>query len=711
MGLFKRKPKEPQTPAKNADISRLIYRFFANTAKWTPRTFTNLAREGFEKNIWVYRCISLNAHSVSRVPWLLYRRTRSGELIELTEHELLMIWNRPNPMQSGQEYREAITAFQDLAGNAYTLKAGPKVGAPKELWPLRPDRVEVIPDRYEYVGGYKYTIDQINGVEYERQQVIHMKNFSAINDYYGLSPIAVAARSIDQDNAANEWNTALLQNGGRPSGALVTDQTLSDPQFDRLQAQIEKKYSGARNAGRPMLLEGGLKWQEMSLSPKDMDWISNKKISLKEIAAAFGVPAELLGDSENKTYSNYQEARFAYYTETVLPKLDKLQDKVNAELVPLFGEDLVLKYDIDAIDALKENTDSLYTRITGAFEKNILKQNEAREALGYEAVEGGDVFLYEINNANALQLFSTQQPGLLNNEPGTDPNDGDLDDEKQGQKKQQAALGTKALNIESNDEREAYFKKFDSRRENFYKPAAEQLKKYFEKERKKVLKKYKEQQTSAAIDDALNETKKDLTKTLTAIYLTVIEDFGRAVFRQIVNDAKSQGIKLETKEGIPGEDLDFELYNFFIQEFIGETVAEKVVAISRFTREVLKHDISNGIEYGETIDEIAERIDRRYLEQIIPNRSVVIARTEVIGASNFASQAAATETGLDLEKEWLSTPDSRTRKDHRDADGQKRPLNESYEVGGEKLRFPGDPRGRAENVIQCRCTEIYKTIK
>ena len=150
---------------KSREVSALIFRYFANTVKWTPRTFTALAEEGFEKNVWVYRCVSQTARSVARVPWLLYQRRGDGSLKEITKHPLLDLINKPNPLQSGQEWREAYIAFMLLAGNSYALKVGPKSSPPRELWNLRPDRVEIIPDRYNYVKGYKYTIDSINGVE------------------------------------------------------------------------------------------------------------------------------------------------------------------------------------------------------------------------------------------------------------------------------------------------------------------------------------------------------------------------------------------------------------------------------------------------------------------------------------------------------------------------------------------------------------------
>ncbi|WP_458694298.1 phage portal protein [Wolbachia endosymbiont (group A) of Andrena hattorfiana] len=137
-----------------------------------------------------------------------------------------------------------------------------------------------------------------------------------MNDWYGLSPIEAAAYSIDQYNQAGAWNQAMLQNGARPSGAIVVKSakdgsggSLSQEQYQRLKEQINDHYSGSVNAGRPILLEGGLEWKEMSLSPRDMDFIESKHSSARDIALAFGVPPQLLGIPGDNTYSKLVEAR------------------------------------------------------------------------------------------------------------------------------------------------------------------------------------------------------------------------------------------------------------------------------------------------------------------------------------------------------------------------------------------------------------------
>jgi hypothetical protein len=174
--------------------------------------------------------------------------------------------------------------------------------------------------------------------------VRHLKLFNPLDDWYGMSPIEAGAYSIDQHNEAMAWMQALLQNSARPSGALVVSNgnTLSDDNFQRLKAQIEEQYSGSGNAGRPMLLEGGLDWKAMGLSPTDMGIIESKYSSARDVALALGVPPQLLGIPGDNTYSNYAEARLAFWEDTALPMLDYIIQDWNAWLAAPYGVEAVV---------------------------------------------------------------------------------------------------------------------------------------------------------------------------------------------------------------------------------------------------------------------------------------------------------------------------------------------------------------------------------
>jgi HK97 family phage portal protein len=168
---------------------------------------------------------------------------------------------------------------------------------------------------------------------------------------------------------------------------------LTDTQFDRLKKELADTYQGAANAGRPLLLEGGLDWKAMSLSPKDMDFMEAKHAAAREIALAFGVPPMLLAIPGDNTFANYQEANRVFWRGSVLPLANRIVSGLTQWLAPAFGArvgtNVRLAPDTDRIEALSADRAALWERVTKA---PFLTVNEKRAATGYGAVQGGDVF-------------------------------------------------------------------------------------------------------------------------------------------------------------------------------------------------------------------------------------------------------------------------------------------------------------------------------
>ena len=357
---------------------------------WSDRNYRQFAQEAFVRNVIAFRAVSMIAQGAASVPWKL-EMMEGGMRRAVTEHPLLTLLHRPNPACGGAAFFESVFASRLISGNAY-IQAVSANGAPRELYTLRPDRMQVLagdgglPQGYRYTVGDKvvdFPVDKLTG----RAQILHFKSYHPLNDWVGLSPIEAAAYSIDQHNQAGAWNQALLQNGARPSGALVVRAdkdgragNLSEEQYYRIRAQIDEQYAGPGNAGRPILLEGGLDWKEMSLSPKDMDFLEAKNSSAREIALAFGVPPQLLGIPGDNTYSNLAEARLALWEQTILPLLDNLADALTQWLAPSFGPRLAITYDSDGVSALAPRRDGVWARVKNA---DFLSVDEKRAVLGF----------------------------------------------------------------------------------------------------------------------------------------------------------------------------------------------------------------------------------------------------------------------------------------------------------------------------------------
>ena len=361
--------------------------------------YESLAREGYMQNSVLFACVKEIAEAVAGVPWLLYHRPADGELAEITDHPLLNLIKNPNPFQSQFEWIEAAVTYLYLSGNTFLEAVGPSnpqerglASPPSELYVLRPDRMTILPDRTHFIRGYEYRVSG-QTVKFSTDQILHLKLFHPLDDWYGLSPVQVAALAVDKINASDKWNSALLQNSAVPSGAMVSKKRLTDEQYARLKNELREQHQGFANARLPLLLEEDIDWKEIGLTPRDMDWIEGLKFSGLQIAQIYNVPPELIGLAP-ATYQNRKEARKALYTEVVLPVLNRLRDALNHWIVPRFGADLTLNYNADAIDALAEDRNAVWRR---AQQSQFLTVNEKREMVGYEAVADGDTLLVPQN--------------------------------------------------------------------------------------------------------------------------------------------------------------------------------------------------------------------------------------------------------------------------------------------------------------------------
>jgi len=377
--------------------------------------FRSYAKEGYQQNAIVYRCVNEIANGAASIPIKVFQ----GDT-ELEAHPLISLLERPNPTQAGVEYFQALYSFLLLSGNSYALESSVN-NIPTELYLLRPDRIEITPSETSIPKSYKYKInnqvigsydvDPITG----QSEVKHFKMWNPLDDYLGLSPLMAAAVDLDQHNMIANHNISLLANGARPSGAIIFkprddngySMALTDSQREQLNEDLTQRFTGGKNAGRPMLLEGDFDWKEMAMSPRDMDFLQNKHMAAKDIALCFGVPSQLIGIPDSQTYANVQEARLALYEETIIPLAKRVESDLNEWLAPKFGDGIYIQYDVDQIPAMTERRRRIYENVVSAVREGIISRNEARERLGMEPITGGDeVFIA----ANLFPLGGPEVP-------------------------------------------------------------------------------------------------------------------------------------------------------------------------------------------------------------------------------------------------------------------------------------------------------------
>jgi HK97 family phage portal protein len=357
-------------PAARPLLNR-TYAGAAGVGEW-PRHYEAQVREAYMGNPVAQRAVRLVAESVAWAPVYAVEGEAgaAAKALALVTPALL----------------DSTAAQLLLHGNAFVQILLDAEAAPAELFALRPERVAIEADAggwpaaYVYrAGAVKSRLAALDGLG--RPGLVHVRAMHPLDDHYGLGCLGAAAGAVAIHNAATRWNKALLDNAARPSGALSVEGegSLAPEQYDRLREELELHFAGTANAGRPLLLEGGLKWQAMSLTPADMDFAGMKAAAAREIALAFGVPPMLLGLPGDSTYANYREANRALWRLTVLPLADKLLGALAAALAA-WWPGLKLRLDVDQVTALAEDRERLWAQVTAA---DFLSREEKREMLGF----------------------------------------------------------------------------------------------------------------------------------------------------------------------------------------------------------------------------------------------------------------------------------------------------------------------------------------
>ena len=341
-----------------------------------PINYPVAIREAYLKNPVAQRAVRLVAEGIGSAP------------LVASDPALLALVNETS---AGQPLLETLSAHLMLHGNGYVQVLRDVDGNPVELFALRPERVTILPDAAGWPAAFAYKVGEkslrIEALDdFGRPNLIHVKHFHPVDDHYGAGCLEAAEEAVAIHNAAARWNRSLLENAARPSGALVYDPgepgaALSADQFERIKSELTHAYAGQVNAGRPMLLEGGLKWQSLALSPADMDFATLKAAAARDIALAFGVPPMLLGIPGDNTFANYREANRALWRLTLLPVAGKILSALAEGLAPWF-KDARLVIDLDRVPALAEDRERLWSQVTAA---DFLSDAEKRAMLGVAA--------------------------------------------------------------------------------------------------------------------------------------------------------------------------------------------------------------------------------------------------------------------------------------------------------------------------------------
>lgn len=676
-----------------------------NKPIWNSWDFENAVKDGYKTCAWVYACATKKAKAVSSIPWKVKQRTRRGGLKELPGHELELLMQRPNPYIDGSDMIERMIYHLEFGGNALLQKVRAQ-GRPKELWPLGPAGVRPVPNRENFISHYEYYIGGKKEPDIKPIDIIHAMHIDPSNLFWGMAPILAAAYAVDTDIEGMDWQKVSLQNRTVPDGVFSFKEPITPDQHADALAKIK-----AKPAREPFVLGYGATWQQMGMTPVEMDFIESRKFTLMQICAVEGVP-QILIIYDDPSLNNIREAKKVFWEDTLIPLLDDLKSCFNNSLAPEFGDNIILDYDISGVEALRDTFDKMVETGKTLWSMGVpFEQINSKLELGFEEFEGWDRSYLPTNLLPAGDIDEEEEPviddgvnpeneGEPDNNSEEEVNSGDEEGEEEADNRQPGRKSFKAFNLQTEEQKTLFWKAYDRDRLSFENAIAKRVAKQFASEGQAVISAYKNGGIAKA-EKAIIKQRKKWTRLLKASYAAVIEHFGERIASQLENVAPGKGTgPSETK-------FEFDPFSAELLNWIRQQAGLKIKGIEQTTIERVRAAIAEGEEANESTPQIAKRIKETY-QDFGRYRSFVIARTETGAAAGVASQEAAKQTGMTLKKVWISSRDGRVRDSHVAIDGETKDMDEPYSNG---CMFPGDPNGPAEEVIQCRCTESYEVVK
>lgn len=659
----------------------------SNKAVWKDWTTDNAVRHGYKASTWVYSCISRISKTAASVPWKVYKETDEG-LEEIPNHPLEQLLKRPNPYMSGGDIMERLVSHLYLGGNTILSKVRAN-NIVAELWPLSPDLVSPIPTNNQFISGYEY---KINGQTHfiEASEIVHVMFVDPANPYWGLSPLQAVARVVDTDTELVNFQMVSLQNRAITDGVFSFKQPLTKDQWEDAREMVRTQHQGTGNARTPWVLGGEAQWQQMSLSPAEMDFIQSRNFTREEICSVFNVPPPMIGLYENATLNNIETARKIFWLDTMIPLLEDLKSAFNLSLTPEFGDNIVLSYDVSNVQAIQDNFDEKVNTAKTLWTMGIpFNEINQRLQLGFDEVEGGDVGYLPLNVVIAGNTNDVNVTGNENEDVSVIAED---------EEKRISPRNQKAWNLDTDEQKDIYWKKTDTRRVKWEQQFSERVKTLFDKEAGTVVEAFKDSGMEGALN-AIGSNEDSWNQVAKAMYLAIIEDFGQDTW-DLLKRQKPKEIK---------EMKAFDPWSENILAWVRNRAADLITNVTETTKDLIRNVIAIGMDEGQSVSEVAKAIRERY-ESFSQRRSEVIARTETVSASNYGSMASAQQTGLNPMKVWVSSRDKRVRDTHEGVDGVMIPINEEFSVGGDRMLHPGGGSLAKENV-NCRCTLSYRVSR
>jgi len=613
----------------------------------------------------VYSCISAIATNISQVPFVLYEKKGEREEPLEADHPLVKVFVKPNPLMVSSDLWEATAIWYCLKGEAiWIVERQNPTQLPREIWIFNPDRFRIITDdRTGLPIGWEYQGKQKIG--FALHEIVFFRAYNPYDDLRGMSPIQAAAAGIDQDYWASKYNEAFFRNDATPGTVISVPGELTDEQYQRLKQQWEERHAGAEKAHRVAILEGGAKVDRVGLSHKDMDFLQQRKWNREEIMMVFKVPKHVLSIYEDlRTYAGIRVIDKGFWQQCLIPKMKYFEAVLYANLLQyLEGGDIRGKFDLSGVEALAEDFDKKLESAERLYRMGYpINAINQKLNLGMPEVPWGDVWWAPWNITPIYQR----------------PAEG-------GKEKAKIKI--------SADRADEIWRAYLRLHAPHEQRMARKIKRYFFEQRQRVLK---------ALFELLGKEIKDIKDYADDIFDTNKEnEILKVLVKELLLDAMREGVESLADE--LGIEISFDPTHPDAARYLEKKLIQ-ITRINDTVKEQIRQAIRQGLAEGDTTQEIADRIRKVY--NFAANRATTIARTETGSAVNGARYHFARQHGAVLHT-WITAGDEHVRPSHQACNGVTVKVGEKFPNG---LRFPNDPNGPPEEVINCRCLCIYSKI-
>ena len=700
---LRRKPVAAAVERKQRPMSLL--NFLSPVATWKDWDTEAAIKDGYKSSSVVYACVRRRAEAVSSVP-VEVQRLVNGKWAADEQNDLYRLVQRPNSMMTWSRLMEIMQIHLDLAGNALLVKIRSRArNSITELWPLYPQFVTPMQGADGSIAFYRYSAGG-TVYDYPAKDVIHFQFVDPGNFLWGMSPLQAAARVVDTDNAAVEWNKSAMDNRAVPDGAFVIKDNISDDQYDAAVEHVRSQFTGGSNARAPLVMSGDTQWISLGMSAREMDFTNSRKMTREEICSAYQVPPPIAGFFDNATLANVETARRIFWRDTIVPMLGMLREVLQNSLAVEFGQQYWIRFDTSDVDALRESVSEKLADAKLMMELGVpLSHINERLELGLDTSK--------IPTADTGFLPSGLIPASL---AGLSLSA--TDGQKCGHVHEHKSWGLAGEAEGKSEARAVYWKSVERARASHEQIWSNKIRRLMRTEMIAVIDALKQNGLSPSVSDiAVAGIRSGWKDLLTDLYVEVGGDFALSTYRGIKSSIRYEK-KQDDDFGDFGDFEDFSDFDDFedvgdfdqtgfAAEYAREHAAARAALISDSSKQLVAKIIGDGIEAGKSVDQISTDL-RQFYSGAADYRAMRIARTEVVAASNAGSLEGARRTGVATAKTWISSRDGRVRDSHRSADGKTVGMDEHFQVGGSRLSHPGDMSGEPGEVIHCRCALAFE---